>query len=287
MTAPLITTRPETMRAIHEMRVDLGGLLAAAPANAVDGISREDMAALAGGETVAAIAKRRGASPAATEDRLRRAELAIRQAIWDARFAPSPAPPHRFSAAAAPANSSTLIRAWMRRRLADADDVAFDALMAELVAHLIADADYLAALVAETVAPIARAVALETVAASATHVSFADAVVRKGAPLRARVAADARRSKWQSWLESVNGRAVRLPDMTKTDLLAAAASRRASGEANLRLAALWEAIAARMDDGQRLGDVLSDADLDALSGGIAIDINVTAAMIGAGDDRDQ
>lgn len=69
---------------------------------------------------------------------------------------------------------------------------------------------------------------------------------------------------WNRWLEHSGDKHIKLKQMTRSDLLSAAAEREARGLREIHLARLLRRIADRLTDDQTVGDVLTDAELDQL-----------------------
>ena len=70
---------------------------------------------------------------------------------------------------------------------------------------------------------------------------------------------------WQSHYEHVGERRrVLVLEMSRADVLAAAALRRTRAGTDAAFALHWEAVASLLRDGQKVGDVLTFADLDAI-----------------------
>ncbi len=80
----------------------------------------------------------------------------------------------------------------------------------------------------------------------------------------ARAIATAPRPRWQSWLEHDGSGYVRLPEMTREQLLAAADQREGRAQREASIAAFWRVLADHLNAGQRVADVFDDAQLDAL-----------------------
>ncbi len=72
------------------------------------------------------------------------------------------------------------------------------------------------------------------------------------------------RGTWASWVEHVGGRYIRLPDMTRSDLLIAADERRTRSEHDGALAALWSALAAELKDGETVEQHFTDEQIEAV-----------------------
>ena len=72
-------------------------------------------------------------------------------------------------------------------------------------------------------------------------------------------------SKWGQWMEFNGQQHVRLFEMTRQDLLQAAAERERRAERELEIAALWRAMAAQMTDSVVVRDVFNPAQIEALS----------------------
>jgi hypothetical protein len=71
---------------------------------------------------------------------------------------------------------------------------------------------------------------------------------------------------WGGWMEYVGDRHVLLPEMTRPDLLGAAAVRRGRGARENHLAALWEELADRLpDDTTHLREVASSIDIEKIN----------------------
>jgi NAD-dependent oxidoreductase involved in siderophore biosynthesis len=77
--------------------------------------------------------------------------------------------------------------------------------------------------------------------------------------------------KWMGWLEHSGNRHIRLMDMQRTDLVQASNERRARGMVELRYAALWDEMAARLGPGQRVRDIFSPEQIEELAARIVVD----------------
>ncbi len=69
--------------------------------------------------------------------------------------------------------------------------------------------------------------------------------------------------KWDRWLEHVGTRHLRLMDMTREDLLTAAAERRLRAKTENTIATLWETLAEKLEGGQVLRERFTPAEIDA------------------------
>lgn len=72
------------------------------------------------------------------------------------------------------------------------------------------------------------------------------------------------RSRWASWLEHSRGRTIRLPQMTRLDLIEAARERRGRAAEEVNRARFLEELAAKLEDGQTVGDRFSTDDIQVL-----------------------
>lgn len=72
-------------------------------------------------------------------------------------------------------------------------------------------------------------------------------------------------SRWKNFLEHTGDRHVRLLDMTKSDLLQAAQERRQRGLTELRYANLWEELASKLKDNQKVGDKFTEEQIERMN----------------------
>lgn len=61
-------------------------------------------------------------------------------------------------------------------------------------------------------------------------------------------------ARWRTWLEHAGTKHIRLMEMTRTDLTAAADERRKRGDAEYELANLWDALAERLEGNERVSE---------------------------------
>lgn len=92
-------------------------------------------------------------------------------------------------------------------------------------------------------------------------VQLGDEVVSRGA-LRERAAKVGR--KWLAFMEHAGSRYVLLMDMTADDLALAEAERRKRGDAEYGYADLWAKLRTRLESGQRVRDVWSTEEIEAV-----------------------
>lgn len=83
-------------------------------------------------------------------------------------------------------------------------------------------------------------------------------------PVQARRQAEAKRTKWRTWLEHVGDRHVKLWDMDATALDVAATERESRGTAEIRLATFLRSLAALLEPGQTVGNRYEPVEVDRL-----------------------
>jgi hypothetical protein len=154
------------------------------------------------------------------------------------------------------------VRTWVREQIADADEVTLPALADEAVEHFVKDKRFIRALLDESLRPLVYDLArIEMGRTRGT-------VIRLGDTLATEEAIDKRSQtlagKWSRWLEHVNDRHVRLLDMTREDLLTAAGERRERAEADLKIADLWDRLAAHLEGGQAVRERFTPQEIDAM-----------------------
>lgn len=72
-------------------------------------------------------------------------------------------------------------------------------------------------------------------------------------------------NRWWQWLEHVNDRHMRLAEMTREDLLQAAQERTTRGDHEMAIADLWQALASKLEDGQRVKDRFTSEEIEAIA----------------------
>lgn len=70
-------------------------------------------------------------------------------------------------------------------------------------------------------------------------------------------------SRFERWYEHSGGRTVKLLEMTREDLLAAAEERRKRGDTEIRIARLWETLANGLEGGQSVGDRFTTDEIES------------------------
>lgn len=79
---------------------------------------------------------------------------------------------------------------------------------------------------------------------------------------------------FSQWMEHVGDRHIRLLEMTREDLVVAAAERRQRGEYELGLATLWEQLAEDLEPGQKVSTKWSVDDIQRIKDGMRIAIPI-------------
>ncbi len=162
-------------------------------------------------------------------------------------------------------------RAWIREELEGREAVSLPELTETILVRLKSDAALLDAWLSESLAPLVAQDIRQICSATRSHVVFGDEALAPTA-LKAKVAAS--KPRWQAWLEHAGDRHVRLMDMQKEDLLAAADEREQRGMSNIELAALWRELAARLPADRKVGDLFTEEQIEALAASLRVEVNV-------------
>lgn len=168
------------------------------------------------------------------------------------------------------------IRAWVRAAIADKPAVKLPELTRDLVARFADDREFVMAWLAETLPAVAYEEVQAVCAATRAHIVFGDEVVSRaefGEHVRQQ------RPRWQAWLEHVGDRHVRLWEMRRDDLLAAAAEREARGAEEYRRAVLWRELAARLRGRKTVGEVFTEEEIDVLAASLDVRVEVSVGAI--------
>jgi hypothetical protein len=155
---------------------------------------------------------------------------------------------------------ATWVRQWFRDATSDpAEEVKLGDIADEAVDHFLADQKFLHGPIADLIRMAAYDAAQRIVANTRNLVALGDTVVS-----REQAARRAKASAFWTWMEHVGNRHIRLPEMTREDLLTAAQERRLRGQREMGLADLWESIADKLEGGQRVHERFSQEELDSL-----------------------
>jgi len=171
---------------------------------------------------------------------------------------------------------------WAEERVSGVgapDRVKISDLVEEANQEFATDADWVAQFVQEALNDMVRSVIRQAVASTRGQYkkyvfrdtvmgvrAYAEQTTQESATLRMKLM-----SKWGSWMEFNGRQHVRLLDMTRKDLIAAAEERERRAHRELEIAALWREMAAAMpDDSVTVRDTFNVAEIEALS----VDIKV-------------
>lgn len=145
---------------------------------------------------------------------------------------------------------------WIKAAIAGESEVMVPDLAKEMAARLMGNHEAAMALLYPAVADMVRQVvgATRGFIMAGDHAMTPEAIKDRGKRLE---------SKWLCWLEHVNDRHKLLPEMTRDDLLAAAAEREERAATELQIAGLWRLLASRLTMAQRVCDVFSAAEIEA------------------------
>lgn len=159
--------------------------------------------------------------------------------------------------------------AWMKARIAGESEVHLPSVTKEAVAHFGGDDAYVRAFFAEHAYQRFYTM-LTQICASTRVLSVTHEDEATDEPGEARE----ERPKWLSRLEHAGGRYIRLADMDKKALEAAAAERRQRGETELHLSGLWEKLALKLPAGRTVKEVFSDEEIDRWARNLKVQIKV-------------
>ncbi len=157
-------------------------------------------------------------------------------------------------------SANSRVREWVREAIATREDFNIPVLVDECIADLGGDASFVRTLLQENLKPLVYSVIQMQVGQSRHLVALGDDVVQKG-----EVAKRATRiSAFASWLEHAGDRHVQLLEMTREDLLIAAAEREQRGQHELGIAKLWRSLANKLEGGQKVSEVFSAEEIEKL-----------------------
>ena len=142
------------------------------------------------------------------------------------------------------------VRLWIKGQVDGAPAVRLPDLTDRAVEHFSKQKPFIRSFLAEQLRPIvyeqARIVLQDTRRDGAPILLGDELVNREEFKRRATAIA----SKWSQWIEHSGDRHIRLLDMTRADLLAAAEERYQRGQREMGLARLWRKLAAGLGDGE-------------------------------------
>lgn len=157
---------------------------------------------------------------------------------------------------------SAQVAQWIRANMQGATEVKLPDLAERAVAYFRTDSAFVDQFLQESLTPLVYDIAKRVAASTRDLVVLGDVVVTK-----ASISERSKRvsSRWDSWLEHVNDRHVRLRDMTRVDLRAAISERRKRGAVEYTIASLFEAMAAHMpDDKAVVRDIFTNDQIEQL-----------------------
>lgn len=156
------------------------------------------------------------------------------------------------------------VRLWINEQIKGQSEVNVPEIAKGVIEHFKGDEEFIAAFFDEMLYPIAYDTVIDVVKrtrGAANVVQLGDEMVG-----RDEVKQRGKRlsSRWNSWLEHVGDKHVRLMDMTKTDCVAAKILRTDRGEHELRIAALFDALAVRLEDSQKVKDAFTPQEIEKI-----------------------
>lgn len=157
-----------------------------------------------------------------------------------------------------------LLRAWISEWAMDRPSFTNEEIRAAALIRFADDEDFLQALFENALPQMVTDAARQVFAKDRRHIVTASGVVSRASIAERAISTDGW-LRWNGGREFAGALHVRLPDMTKPQLLEAATARRARASGELLQAAFLEAVAARMpDDGSRVRDHFNPTQLDNL-----------------------
>ncbi len=163
------------------------------------------------------------------------------------------------------------IAAWMRERIADADEVVIPDLARQAIAVHRDDLAFLQAWFDDTAYVVAYGIGTQLCQETRGNV-----LARHVAPSATDAANPAvPRRRWLDEMEHVGIRSLRIGQMTKADLLIAASEREKPMLTELHRIGLFRRLADKMDDRQRVGEVFTDEQVDRWARLLKVKYSVT------------
>jgi hypothetical protein len=169
-------------------------------------------------------------------------------------------------------NPHARLQAALRQLLAEAGDSVEIPLLADRLLDMVdADPDWRQALLRPSIETFTREAVQRHVASTRGLLVFGSEVVTRR-EFERRV--HQRAQRFERWREHVGDRHLKLMDMTRNDLLQAAAERITRGLDELRIAALEQRLADRLEHDQRVSDAWSAEEIALLVDRLGIDWHV-------------
>lgn len=155
------------------------------------------------------------------------------------------------------------IKQWLREHIARNTEVRLPDLTDEAMTHFKKDAAFVKKLFTEGLRELVYEAAQSAVAASRGNlIAFGDTLITPDG-----VKEKARKGFFH-WLEHVKDRHIRVGDMTHEDLLIAARERRERGNHEHSIAMVWEVMAPKLKDGEKVSDVFKEDDIEKIRANI-------------------
>lgn len=165
--------------------------------------------------------------------------------------------------------SKTFILAnYLRATIADMAEVDLPALTQQAVEHFESDEEFVRQFFRENFYQRVYTIATQICATTRKDMVAHFETAQPPAPKEAR-------PKWLARLEHAAGRYIRLADMDRATLKAAAAERRQRGETELHLSGLWEKLAAKMPEDKTVKEVYSDEEIDRWARLLKVQVKVS------------
>jgi hypothetical protein len=175
-------------------------------------------------------------------------------------------------------SSRTIIRQWWKQAIDGQEAVDPKVFARKCADELVTDPAFCATFLAEFVYETAYNMGQLIVSANRSMLRCGDTYKTRDA-LKREIAEEAEQShEWSKWMENDKdtGVLVSFKAMTKEQVFTAALTREDRGYQELRDAAFFRAVAGKMQAGQIVGDVWSDAELDYLRKNI--DVKATISL---------
>lgn len=153
------------------------------------------------------------------------------------------------------------IRDVVRIRIQGADEISLPSITDSVVAILMTDDDFVAEFMRTTLRSEVYAQVSAVVAATRDLSVVGDTAMSDGA-VKKRATEFA--SRFLGWYEHAGDRHVQVMEMTREDLLVAAAERRQRGDREFRLASLWSRLADSLEGGQKVSERFTPEQVEAL-----------------------